>query len=207
MKKKVIAFDLDGVIIDSLPNMKISWNETCKKNDLNISFLKYKKLIGVPFIQILKKLNVRNKLKKIQQDYEYFSIKYTHLIRCYPDISKVLNILRKKYKIAIITSKSRKRSVYILKKKRLKYDMLVTPNDVRKGKPNPESIIKVLKKFSLKRENILLIGDTIFDYKLAKNSKIDFFYAKWGYGAVKRKNLNKLNKPIEILEKIDSKLL
>ena len=81
MKKKVIAFDLDGVIIDSLPNMKISWNETCKKNDLNISFLKYKKLIGVPFIQILKKLNVRNKLKKIQQDYEYFSIKYTHLIR------------------------------------------------------------------------------------------------------------------------------
>jgi|TARA_B110000967_G_C18698224_1_gene466460 HAD superfamily hydrolase (TIGR01549 family) len=206
MKKKVIAFDLDGVIIDSLPNMKISWNETCKKNDLNISFLKYKKLIGVPFIQILKKLNVRNKLKKIQQDYEYFSIKYTHLIRCYPDISKVLNKLRKKYKIAIITSKSRKRSIYILKKKRLKYDMLVTPNDVRKGKPNPESVIKVLKKFSLKRENILLIGDTIFDYKLARNSKIDFFFAKWGYGALKQKSLNKLNKPIEILKKIDSKL-
>ena len=44
MKNKIIAFDLDGVIINSLPNMEISWIETCKKNNLNISFLKYKKL-------------------------------------------------------------------------------------------------------------------------------------------------------------------
>lgn len=203
MKIKVIAFDLDGVIINSLPNMEISWIETCKKNNLNISFLKYKKLIGMPFIHILKKLNIKSKFKKIQQDYEYFSIKNVHLVKCYPDITKVLNTLRKKYKIAIITSKSRKRSVYILKKKKLRYDMLVTPNDIRKGKPNPESINKVIKKFSLKRENILLIGDTIFDYMLAKNSKIEFFFAKWGYGVLQNKKLNKLSKPIEILKKID----
>ena len=188
MKIKVIAFDLDGVIINSLPNMEISWIETCKKNNLNISFLKYKKLIGMPFIHILKKLNIKSKFKKIQQDYEYFSIKNVHLVKCYPDITKVLNTLRKKYKIAIITSKSRKRSVYILKKKKLRYDMLVTPNDIRKGKPNPESINKVIKKFSLKRENILLIGDTIFDYMLAKNSKIEFFLQSGDMEFFKTKN-------------------
>ena len=36
MKKKIIAFDLDGVIINSLKNMEKSWINACKKNNLNI---------------------------------------------------------------------------------------------------------------------------------------------------------------------------
>lgn len=202
MKKKVIAFDLDGVIINSLPNMAKSWNETCKKNNLKIPFKKYQKLIGLPFIQILKKLNIRNGYKKIKQDYRYFSLQYVNLIKCYPDIKKVLIILKKKYKIAIITSKERKRSVFILSKKKIKYDMLITPNDVKKGKPFPDSTKKVLKKFLVKRENILFIGDTIFDYKFAKNSKIDFLFANWGYGIIKLRNINKINKPKDIIKYI-----
>lgn len=201
--KKIIAFDLDGVIINSLPNMEKAWNETCKTNNLKISFRKYKKYIGLPFIKILKKLNIKNEYQKIQDDYKYFSIRYVNLIKCYVNIKKVLNILKnKKYKIVIITSKERVRSLFILKKKKIKFDMLVTPNDVKKGKPYPESIKKVLKKFSLKNENILFIGDSIYDYKLAKNSNIEFLFANWGYGAINLKKINKINNPINILKKI-----
>ena len=35
--KKNIIFDLDGVLIDSLANMKISWKITNNKYDLNMS--------------------------------------------------------------------------------------------------------------------------------------------------------------------------
>ena len=72
MKKEIIGFDLDGVIINSLKNMESAWNYTCKKNNLNISFEKYKKLIGLPFTHILKKLKIKKNYKKIQQDYRYF---------------------------------------------------------------------------------------------------------------------------------------
>ena len=53
-KKKILIFDLDGVLINSISNMKISWNSTSKKFDLNINFEEYKKNIGLPFKKILK---------------------------------------------------------------------------------------------------------------------------------------------------------
>ena len=202
MSKEIIAFDLDGVIINSLPNMQKSWEETCKKNNLYIPFLKYKKFIGLPFKEILKNLNIKSKLNIIQNDYKKFSIKNLKLIKCYPDIKKIIKKLSKNHKIVIITSKERARSVKILKLRKINYDMLVTPSDVKKGKPHPESIKKVLEKFSLNRKNILFIGDSVFDYMFAKNSKIDFLFANWGYGYINFKNLKKLNKPTQILNHI-----
>ena len=201
-KNKAICFDLDGVIINSLPNMQKSWEETCKKNNLYISFLKYKKLIGLPFKEILKKLNIKNKFNIIQSDYRNFSNQNLKLIKCYPDIKKILKKLSKKNKIVIITSKERNRSIKILKLKNINYDLLVTPSDVKKGKPHPESIKKVLEKFSLNRKNILFIGDTVFDYMFAKNSKVDFLFANWGYGSINYKNLKRLNKPVQLLKYI-----
>ena len=199
---KVFAFDLDGVIINSLPNMEKAWLETCKKNKLNIPFFKYKKLIGLPFEKILKILQIKKNFLKIKNDYRYFSLVNINLIKCYPNIKKVLNLISKRCKIAIITSKEKKRSIHILNKNNIKYDILVTPNDVKKGKPDTESIDKVLKKFSINKKNILLVGDTIFDYKMAKKSKINFYFATWGYGAIKGKGVIRLNSPSEILNRI-----
>ena len=39
--KSLYLFDLDGVIIDSKKNMRVSWNLVNKKFGLNISFKKY----------------------------------------------------------------------------------------------------------------------------------------------------------------------
>ena len=202
VKFKLIAFDLDGVLINSIPNMEKAWKSTCTKHKLNISFSKYKKLIGLPFIEILKKLKIKENYINIQKDYRFFSINNINFINLYQGIRSVLKKLNQKYKIAIITSKERRRAVNILKIKQLNYDILVTPNDVKKGKPYPESAEKVLKKFSLKKSDMLYIGDTIFDYQFAKKSKINFFFANWGYGNIKKNKLKKINKPQDILNLI-----
>ena len=55
LKKKLLIFDLDGVLIDSKDNMKLAWTEVQKKYFLNnIAFENYFKEIGRPFIEILK---------------------------------------------------------------------------------------------------------------------------------------------------------
>lgn len=202
VKIKLIAFDFDGVLINSIPNMEKAWKSTCAKHKLNISFSKYKKLIGLPFIEILKKLKIKENYINIQKDYRFFSMKNINFIKLYPGIRNFLKKLNQKYKIAIITSKERRRAVNILKRKQLNYNILVTPNDVKRGKPYPDSVEKVLKKFSLKRFNVFYIGDTIFDYQFAKKSKISFFFANWGYGNIKKNKLKKINKPKDILNLI-----
>ena len=60
-KKKLLIFDLDGVIFDSKKNMELAWNETSKKYNLNILFPLYFKRIGIPFLEILKSLGVKPK--------------------------------------------------------------------------------------------------------------------------------------------------
>ena len=52
---------LDGVLIDSLENMKSSWNLTNEKYNLNISFNRYYDFIGKPFKEILQSLGVEKK--------------------------------------------------------------------------------------------------------------------------------------------------
>ena len=47
-RKKIIIFDLDGVIIDSKKNMKIS-GRFIVKNNLKIDFKNYFSFIGLPF--------------------------------------------------------------------------------------------------------------------------------------------------------------
>jgi len=66
---KLIIFDLDGVLIDSIKNMEFAWKSSCKKTNLTIPFKKYKRLIGLPFIEILK-------LLKIEKKHHFFLRKY-----------------------------------------------------------------------------------------------------------------------------------
>ena len=56
--KNLYLFDLDGVIIDSKKNMKISWNSVNNKFRLNKPFKEYFSLIGRDFQDILKKMKI-----------------------------------------------------------------------------------------------------------------------------------------------------
>ena len=53
--KKLIIFDLDGVLIDSLSNMKIALKSTSKALNLKLNFSEYKKYLGLPFEDIMQK--------------------------------------------------------------------------------------------------------------------------------------------------------
>ena len=61
-EKKLIVFDLDGVLINSLGNMKKSWDEAIKNLPIDIDFKKYQKHIGKPFMDILISLKIKNYL-------------------------------------------------------------------------------------------------------------------------------------------------
>ena len=59
--KKLIIFDLDGVLIDSISNMEKALNSTEKKVNIKLNFLEYKKYLGLPFKSIIKKIGVKIK--------------------------------------------------------------------------------------------------------------------------------------------------
>ena len=82
-------------------------------------------------------MKIQNKIKIIKKNYEYFSEQNLDTIKIKQNLIKELKKLKKEYILTVFTSKNKKRTLKILKKYRL-FDCIVTSDDVKKGKPNPE---------------------------------------------------------------------
>ena len=193
-KKGLIIFDLDGVIINSENNMRLSWTKTTYKLKIKKSFNQYRKFVGLGFFEILKKLKIDK--KKHQNTFKYYnsySLKYVKKIKVFKGIKKELKNLEKHFYLALFTSKNKSRVSKILKRENLKFKKIITLNDVIKSKPNPEGLLKIIKNFNFKKKDIYYLGDTYHDLLTAKRAGINYYHCNWGFVKIKQKNyINKV---------------
>ena len=197
-KNKLIIFDLDGVLINSINNMKYSLNKTSRELKIELKFEIYKKYLGLPFEDIMKKMKISDNIKNIKKRYEFFSEQNLSKVKIKKSFVGELIKLKKNFYLSVFTSKNRKRTLQILKKYKL-FDYIVTSDDIKKGKPNPEGLKKILSKFKISRNNCLFIGDSIYDYYASNSAKIRYAHAMWGYEKkLKKKNILKLTRFNEI---------
>ncbi len=197
-RKKLILFDLDGVLIDSRPNMMLAWNFVNKKFKLGKSFKEYFKFIGIPFPDILKKLGIYKNQLAIEKCFISKSSSQINIIKSFPHVSKTLSKLKKKSKIVgILTSKDIGRTKKILKKIHIKPQVLKCPEAKVPGKPNPFQILKILEDANISSDEAVYVGDMYVDFLTANNANVDFIFAEYGYGknknyAYKIKNISNI---------------
>ena len=205
MKTKLIIFDFDGVLINSLPNMMVSWKCVQKRFNLDNDFNEYQKYIGLDFEEILFKMNIKKNIKKIKDYYSYSSMKNINIIKLYPGVNKLLLNLQKKTKLAILTSKDKSRTKLMLKKllPKIKFASVQSPQKNYRPKPYSDLMLKVISENNVDPKDVIYVGDTIFDIKMANSSNIKFVYASYGYSNIKKHNgfknissFNQLNKII-----------
>jgi len=197
--KKIIFFDLDGVLIHSINNMKYAWKNSCSVMSINIPFSKYKKNIGLPFFEILKKLKIKKKhYLKIQKNYNYYSSQKINSIKITKENLAILKELKKKYILVLFTSKNKSRAQKVLgiNKKLFKYK--VFPSKKIRGKPYPDGINQTVRLSKIKKKYAIYLGDSLFDYRCAKNANVDYIHAGWGYQKIKKNNLITIKKLQEI---------
>ena len=58
------------------------------------------------------------------------------------------------------------------------FDLVVTALDVQNPKPHPESIEKIIQTFSLKKEEIVFVGDSEIDRQAAGSAGVKFIAYK-----------------------------
>ena len=205
-KKKLIIFDVDGVLFDSLKNMETAWKYTTNKFHINVGFDNYVKYLGLPFIAILQNLGINSKKKEIQKYYQLISEKNLNLITPFNKTQKIIGLLNKyQIKKAICTSKDFQRTKKILNKYNLKFDAIEADiNNQKKGKPHPDKILSILDKLKIDKKYSVYIGDMYIDYLTSKNAKIDYLHAGWGYSKINQ-NVTILNSIDEILDYVEMK--
>ncbi len=177
-------FDIDGTITSTNKLIFASFNYVTEKYlNKHLSDEEIIKLFGPTEDVILKNWMGKN-FEKVRKDYYDFYLKnHKKMAVIYDGIADILEMI-KSYNIplGIFTGKGKQTSVITLKAVGVyKYfDMIITGDDVKEHKPSPEGINKFLNKFSLNKNNVLLIGDSPADVKAAQKAGIKIASAMWG---------------------------
>lgn len=186
-KYKLIIFDLDGTLINSLSFHLESFKELLLEHNIRMTENKLLNLMGKPTQEILKELKKDHKFsEKIEDLREERRYHYFRLIGkrdlTFPNVKSMLSKLRPNYKLAVATGSSRIIFTHSTDKDfQSNFDYVVTINDVKNGKPFPDQFLKAAKKLKVSPKDCLVIGDSLYDADAARNAKMDFIGVLTGF--------------------------
>jgi len=80
------------------------------------------------------------------------------------------------------------------------FDIVQTPNEKLKGKPAPDHLLYAMSELEVSASDTIYIGDMNVDFLAAKNAKVDYIHAIWGYGFCSDENTIKLKEISQLLE-------
>jgi HAD superfamily hydrolase (TIGR01549 family) len=188
-----IIFDIDGTLTSTNELIFKSFNHIAQKY-LNKTFTDEEiiSLFG-PTEDVILKEWCGEKFAAAKNDYYKFYKSHHNLAALYPGIKELLDYLKAKgILLSIFTGKGRQASLITLEELHVIdfFDLIITGDDVTNHKPSSEGIIKFITKYSFKKEEVLMIGDSVSDVRASKEAGIKVASALWdSYAAEKVKTL------------------
>ncbi|MFT4176372.1 MAG: HAD family hydrolase [Luteolibacter sp.] len=181
--KKLILFDLDGVLLDSQANMEHAWAAVRKKTGITVPFEDYFALIGRPFRDILDRLGLGENQAAIEQAYMASSLYFLSNAPFYEGTKETLQALAASgKKLGIVTSKDEVRTKAVLDQLGVKFSTIQCPKNPFRGKPAPDHLLIAMAESGEDPADTVYVGDMDTDYHAAVRAGIDYVHASWGYG-------------------------
>ena len=180
---KNIIFDLDGTLVDTLDAHVLSWREACIR--FGIRDVTRDELISLfgrtsPDIArgILKARDITDERKVMElanlKD-DLFRNKYIVKVRPLPNVHELLTFLKSNgMRIAVVSSNPRLIILRMLEVSSIRryVDVIVGQDDVNKGKPSPEPILKALSLLNAKPTESIVVGDSVYDIIAARRAGV-----------------------------------
>lgn len=188
--KKLVIFDMDGTLIDSLPDIMSRLNSTLERFGYpKLDKLSVMEIIGNGARDLVKDA-VPEKIseQKLDEMYEDFCTLYRgdfgSKTKVFDGIMEVIDTLTSKgYLLAIVTNKMQFGAEATCKRffPNVAFSKIVGQSDDYPVKPHPASTIALLKELDVKPENAYFIGDGETDYLTSKNANVNGISCLWGY--------------------------
>ena len=183
MKKlKGVIFDIDGTLTSTNELIIAAFNHITNRH-LNKTLIPEEvfSLFGPTEEQIIEKWFPENSDEVIKDYFNFYSENHS-MANMYPGMIHILNDLKEKeILLSIFTGKGKRSAMITLEKLGvIKYfDFIVTGDNVINHKPSGEGIISFLKKFSLKKNEVLMVGDSPADVKASHTTGIKVASVLW----------------------------
>jgi HAD superfamily hydrolase (TIGR01549 family) len=175
---KVVAFDCDGVMFDTVESNKAYYNQILAHFNLpamTSEQFEYTHMhtVDEALEHLFKDSVDLETINAYRRKMNYLPI--LRQMRMEPDLESVLAQLKPDYKTAIATNRSDTMQ-WVMDEFGLGefFDLVVTALDVAHPKPHPDQLFKILNHFNLLPSNMLYIGDSVLDEAAAKAAGVLF---------------------------------
>lgn len=179
MTEKLAMFDMDGTLFDTRRvnyySYKKALNEVGCDFDYDF-FLSH--CYGSHYTDFLKPVTSEiEKVHELKKAYysEYLStaVENTHLFA-------IIESIRGEYATALVTTASKKNTLELLHcfGKENCFDLIVTQDDVKKNKPDPEAYLYTMAQFGARPENCIIFEDSKTGIAAAEASGANLFIVR-----------------------------
>ena len=189
--KKLVVFDLDGTLVDSIFDLGNAVNFALKEYNLPLHPMSdYYTFVGNGMEDLVRRsMNEKGTddelYKKVRKVFdEHYNAHSNDNTIAYKGVSELLSVLRSKsVKTAVLTNKGHQYVGAILDRcfPEHKFDIYYGQRDGIERKPHPQSFELLLEELGVSKEDCLYIGDSEVDVKTAKNAEVDLVAVTWGY--------------------------
>jgi len=179
-KTRVVIYDCDGVLFDSLEANGRLYSDVCTaigRGPLSEEELQYVHchtvIEAIQFISS-KDGDLEAKAREILKQIDLR--KYIVYLKMEPHLLQTLDQLKEREILRAVNTNRTTSMPYIMEDFKLRpyFEMVVTALDVKNAKPHPESVEKILKAFDLRKEEALFVGDSEVDRGTADASGVRF---------------------------------
>ena len=177
---KLIVFDVDGTLVDTDEVILGTWKELIrlyKPSDYFLDDDVIRTFSGPPLRDSIKRVFPEMNQEFIFNEYNRITPGlYESNIKKFPNVVDILNNLKKDgYQLAVLTNKDSKMTRYTLELAGIDINLfgaIVTADNVKTLKPNPEGLLNILNKLNIKNNETISVGDTEFDYYCGINADV-----------------------------------
>ena len=201
--KKLIIFDLDGTLLNTIEDLTDSVNFALDKFSMpKRTISEVRSFVGNGIVKLIERAVPKNTNKEVENNvYKIFKEHYTNncnnKTRPYDGILKLLeNLKQNKILTGIVSNKNNEA---VKKLSDIYFSGVIDETrgfvEGSKTKPNPDSVNFIINKFNIDKKDCLYVGDSDVDYYTAKNAEIDCIIVSWGF------------KDRDFLEKLDNVII
>jgi phosphoglycolate phosphatase len=191
---KLIMIDVDGTLVDSVPDLAYCIDEMMQKLGLQKwgeSKVRHWVGNGIPKL-VERALSGKLEGRPIK---EVFDIAYPIFLDLYEDntaersylydgVREGLDYLKsQRYQLGCVTNKSEQFTHPLLKVLGIFNDfkIIISGDTLAKRKPDPMPLLYCAEHFNLKPEECLMLGDSVSDVKAARAAGFDIICMSYGY--------------------------
>ena len=212
MKYKIVIFDLDGTLLDTLHDLADSVNHVLTNHNMkNRTVDEIRSFIGngVPTLiarSVPEGTDKDTTAECVREMAEYYKDHADIKTRPYDGIHELIESLKEKgIKTAVVTNKV-ENAAEILCRKHFGdcFDSVIGDNGKDKLKPHPDNVFRALNQLGFNKNEVLYVGDSDVDMITAHNAELTGIGVTWGFRD--EETLRKagadyiVNEPCEILK-------